>query len=153
MVCFEMDFYMFDQDKPIWFVDLSDGTRVFGDDNRPGLEPNAWKRLNDYLYTKKLHITMMWISFRSNHQQIGYSEYGYMFRKGLMANISDGINYYRYICGLITENNKIDVQVWQVPEMLKIESEAELRDIEGHEESIIWNLPIHQEKYVLHNIT
>lgn len=154
MVSFEIDNYINEKDAPHIFVDLSDGTRVFGDDDRPGLdETKFWKRLKQYLYEKNLYIESLWIRFRSNAQKIGSSKYGYMFRRGIMANISDGENFSRFIIGFIDENNKIQTQTWQVPELIKMDSESDERDIEGHEEQIIWNSPVGLDKYAHHNIS
>lgn len=139
MVCFEIDDYINDRDKTHWFVDLSNGTRIFADDDRPGLEPNAWKRLRDYLYANNLFITHFFIRFRSHVELIGSSEIGYFFRRGLMADIASGVNHDRFICGLLDDRGYINCQTWNTPEITRVESEDEQRNIEDNEESIIWN--------------
>jgi hypothetical protein len=140
-VCFTIDDYIIQRDKSHWFADLSDRTRVFADDERPGLEPIAWKRLRTYLYQNNLYITQLFIRFRSHSELIGSSDVGYMFRRGLMADVASGVNSQRFIVGLINNDDKIITQTWTVPELVRFESEDDIREIEGHEDSIIWNSP------------
>lgn len=149
-VCFKIDNFLTDQDKTGWFVDLSDGTRVFSDDNRPELEEkNSWKRLRTYLYENNLYIKTIFIRFRSEVRTIGSSDEGYFFRKGLMADIASGKNYGRFIFGLI-KDGKIHTKTYSTPELQYFESEDEIRELEGHEESVIWNSKVKVEKSVPH---
>jgi len=150
LVCFSIDNFLTDQDKSGWFVDLSDGTRVYCDDNRPGLaEPIAWKRLRTYLYDNNLYIKQLFIRFRTEVRSIGSSDVGYMFRKGMMADVASGANFHRFVLGLINEDYKIKTQTWTVPELDHFSSEDDTREIKGHEDSIIWNSPIDREKYAV----
>lgn len=139
-VCFAIDKYIEDLDKPHWFADISDGTRIFGDDGRPGLEPNSWYRLRDYLYQNGLYIKKLFIRFRSHVEEIGESDIGYIFRKGILAAVVNGQNFHRFIVGVVREDG-VHVQVWNVPELIKDDSESEVRTIESVKESIIWNNP------------
>ncbi len=148
MVCFQIDEYINDRDKTHWFVDLSDGTRVFGDDFRYGPDDRAWKRLRTYLYENSLYITKLWIRFRSHIELMGSSDIGYMFRNGVIASVATGENRERFVVGLI-KDNKVHVQVWNVPEIQKCEDETEEREIESCSESIIWNSLTEKENLVV----
>ena len=64
MVCFEIDNWLIDYDKTMWIAHLSDNSTVYQDDNRPGLDPNAWLRLKKYVYENNLDVIGLDVKFR-----------------------------------------------------------------------------------------
>jgi hypothetical protein len=153
MICTEIDDFLIDQDGPIWIVELSDGTKVYQDEDRPGLEPIAWKRLRDHCYANNVYPVKSWIKFRSHTEPACEGIYGMFYRRGVLASPGDGKNYRRYIMGGIDENLKINTKTWRVPEIIEYDDEREERDIENNEDGIIWNLQSPAVKTYLNSLT
>lgn len=139
-VCFSVDDFLFEADLPMFMAELSDGTTVYQDDNRPGLEPNAWHRLRSYLYEKKLNITRLLVKFRSHVEVIGSSEYGYFFRRGVLGIYGSTTSVQRFVCGLLQADDTFNVFVYNTPEMILDEIDGRsTRPNVGHEDCLILN--------------
>ena len=138
MVSFEADDFITDKDSTIWIAKLSDGRLVYEDDDRPGYEErSAWKRLKTFCELNKLYVKQMFIKFRSHTEVCPEGHNGYFFRKGVIASFRERrITLHRYLTGPVT-GGIINVQVWQVPEIILETTES--RDIDGCEDAIIWN--------------
>lgn len=133
MIATVLDSFILDKDKTFWRVELSDGTMVFQDDNRPDYEePIAWYRLKAYCEERSLFVRQMWLTFRSHTEYIGESDTGFFFSFGLLAY--PNYTEHRYVCGPII-NNEIHATIWKVPELLKVEED--IRPIQGYEEKCI----------------
>lgn len=136
-VCKELDEYIFDKDETIWIVKLSNGEKIYQDDGRYGTNDKAWLRLKKYCYLNELNIENVSINFRSHTEFLFENDGdGVFFRRGILAQI--GYVQGMYIFGLV-KNNLIYVQHWWVPPVIKQEDETEIRNIEGHQDTIIWN--------------
>jgi hypothetical protein len=140
MVCFELDNFIRDKDKTYWTALLSDGRWIYQDDDRPGEdEPRAWVRLQQFCNDNDLYVKQMRITFRTHTETMPESEEGYFCRNRVLGSLADGVSktYYFYSLGPI-KDSKIYVDVWMIPEVIK-EGTTDIRDIEGNEDSIIWN--------------
>lgn len=132
MVCTQEDDFTEEcRDKALarWVVELSDGTKVYQDDNRPSLqEKSAWKRLNLYLRERYLNIINIWLEFRSNSVTdiVPKNARGYFFCKKLSCDMGEKERN-NYVIGYI-EGDKIKTKTYQVPELILIEvGERELK--------------------------
>lgn len=137
MLSFELDSFIEDKDETIWIATLSDGRKVYQDDNRPEFEEKrAWVRLQEYCRENNVYVRMMTIKFRSHQEDSEVSDEGIFFRKGVLGNWGSAKTLQYYLIGPIREG-KIHVKKWRIPEI--IIEEEEVRDIEGNEDGIIWN--------------
>lgn len=137
MVSFEIDDFINDKDETIWIATLSDGRKVYQDDDRPEhQEKRAWVRLQAFCSKNNLFVTQMSIKFRSHNEDNPVSSEGYFFRKGVLGQFGStkSVNY--YLTGPIIDG-KIHVTKWRIPEL--IIEEQEVRPIDGNEDGIIWN--------------
>jgi len=113
------------KEKPIWVATLNDGSKIYQDDDRPGLdEPVAWYRLNTYIHKHNLRIIRFRIQFCSNIVWTLDNQDGYYFSKGVGAfafnpnggNISiHNIGYYNKI------NNIVMVKSYVIPSHILID--------------------------------
>ena len=128
-VCNKPDSFL--EDKPVWVAYLSDGTKVFQDDGRSGLDtPSAWSRLKAHAENSGLSIEKIKIRFRDHILQIPESEL-YHFRKGLGCFVGSEEEHF-YIFGVIRERNgeKLIKRLWyKVPELVVTKKQV----IEGEE--------------------
>lgn len=135
MICTKLDDFIIDKDDAYWHAELSDGTRVYQDDNRPEYEEKiAWYRLKKYCEINNLYPIKMWITFRSHTEFCGESQDGFFFSLGLFSSLLSQKN--RYIIGPIIDG-KIHVRVWTLKEVLEEKEESEIRNIEGYEDRCI----------------
>lgn len=121
-----------------WVVTLSDGRTVYYDDGRPGLENHsAWARLKSYCDEHRLHVTSMYLQFRSHYENIEPNKEGYFFCKavrGVMTQENDR-TYQYFLCGFV-EDNKVKITKYSVPELIVVDRfEREIKDCE---EYLIW---------------
>lgn len=126
MLSFEQDQYIIDryEDKVRWIVTLSDGRKVYQDDDRPGLsEPVAWKRLRTFLQeNENLSIVGMTIGFRDHIINIGDNADGYYFCNAILGEITTGLNLGFYICGTL-KDGILMTTMWKIPEIIPFETE------------------------------
>lgn len=130
MVSFSIDDFIIDKDKTIWIASLSDGSVVYQDDDRPGLEPIAWFRLKKYVYEKNLDIVGLKIKFRSHTENIlENNKYdGVFFKRGAMAFPGQKTQHL-YILGAVV-NGIIMSETWRVPEIILEEKENRILESE-----------------------
>lgn len=142
MVSFELDSFIIDKDKTFWSALLSNGKWVYQDDDRPGeTEPRAWVRVKQYCEENDLYVTQMRIRFRSHEEIMPSSTEGYFCRNRVLGAFGAGgqASFSGYALGPIIDN-KLHIQIWQIPEIILDEiAPFEIRNIEGHEDAIIWN--------------
>jgi hypothetical protein len=118
------DEYTFERVR--WVVDLSNGERIYQDENRPGVNPKAWLRLREYVCENHLAITNLFLQFRSNIvTPLPKNAKGYYFVNAILAALGDGdqrlihyfnIGYY--------DGDVIHITKWQAPELLQVDSEV-----------------------------
>lgn len=116
MVCFQEDDFTYE--KPRWVAVLTDGTEVLQDDDRPGLEPSSWKRLNNYLADinsvcwdnhlggpPELRISHIYLKFRSNIVQVPHQIYpdtdtwGYVIYRGIVSHFNEDFSFNTIVIG------------------------------------------------------
>jgi hypothetical protein len=89
LVSVELDSFIKDQESFYWFAKLDDGTIVYEDDNRPGLEEkNAWRRLKTYCELNNRQVVQVGFRFHSNEVLIDTSDWdGVFFIKSVLGFI------------------------------------------------------------------
>lgn len=99
------------EDKTIWIVELSDGTRVYQDDNRPGSKIGcAWTRLGLFLSKSPLLINKMWLKFRDHAIEMPSNCIGYYFAKGIGRGVNSGGSHHYYTVGVRLHNNDTKIR-------------------------------------------
>lgn len=138
MICTSFDDYV--RYKPIWIAELSDGTTVYQDDNREGLEiPVAWRRLRLYTKIEKTKIVDLYLRFRSNIiRPLPRNGDGYFFCNKILQPITSKnriiINF--YVIGVV-KNKLVFTQTYKIPELLL--AEQSVRNLENCEDYVICN--------------
>ena len=140
MLSFTEDGYILDkfEQEVRWIAKLSDGRRVFQDDDRPGLEEiSAWLRLKAYIDNNELNIDNITLQFRSHMVSVNNEPVdGFFFRKAALGVWGSDRSFNLYNFGTL-KNNKLYVTKWYVPELEVYGTEE--REIEPHLDSIIYN--------------
>jgi hypothetical protein len=110
----------FIDDKPRWFADLSNGERIWMDDNRPGVDPpQAWIRLGLYLQETQAKIVRLYLQFRSHLEApLPDNAPAYYFAKGALAFYGNNATISMFAVGYY-DGNKLQVQVWRLPELIQ----------------------------------
>ena len=87
-LCLSRDDFIID--KCIWAVDLKDGTKVFQDDDRPGLATaSAWKRLGYYVKDfPENSISKMRLRFGTHIVELPSNQPFYFYSKGLIQSFT-----------------------------------------------------------------
>ncbi len=113
-----------------WQVTLSDGRTVYQVDE----DGEDWKSLRKYLLENpEIHITKMFVGFRSNCIPLRDNAEGYFFRCSILA--TPGWEKKSYIVGVVYDGALI-VNKYELPEMIDLGQER--RDIEEAGESLIF---------------
>ncbi len=109
------------ENKCIWIVKLKDGTRIFQDDNRKGInEPSAWKRLQYYLDDHPDDaIVEMLLRFGSNRIKLPSNKPFYFYSKGFMQNMTSSIGIDYHIVGWPDDSGEIYYEWYQMPDLSK----------------------------------
>jgi hypothetical protein len=117
-VCKSEDAFL--EDKTVWFVDLTNGERIWMDDDRPGTEPrSAWLRLGMYVNENKLGIKQVCLKFRSHLEcPLPANAAGYFFAKKAIAITGWDGTMTSYLVGHF-QDGLIHVQEWSTPELLQ----------------------------------
>lgn len=135
----QIDDYLLEKyDREACFeVDLSNGLRVYSDDDRPGREiPSTWLRLRDYISKEKVDIVGFRVRFRSNVNHIGYGDDGYYFAHAALFSFGgDRVAEY-YTAGKL-KNGILSVTRFEKPAMDIMLSEN--RDWKEAKECLIIN--------------
>jgi hypothetical protein len=108
----------FIDDKPRWFVDLTNGERIWMDDDRPGIEPpQAWIRLGLYLQATGADIVRFCLQFRSHLEfPLPENALGYFFSKAALAFYGDDATILMFLVGFY-DGELIQIQAWRTPEL------------------------------------
>ena len=126
MICFEPDDYINDryESQTRWIATLSDGRKVYQDDDRPGLSINsAWIRLGNFLKeNQELKIVGMTIGFRDHIVNVGDNADGYFFCKSAFAGTGSNITIGMYLVGTLV-GHTLNVKRYQIPEIILVEEE------------------------------
>ena len=116
----------FVREIPRWTADLSDGTTVYMDDGRPGVQPeSAWLRLREHINTNSLRINAIWLQFRSHRFQVGWPDAeGYYFAKWIQQTWGDAHATHGFVFGEIRDG-KLTTRTWKTPELVLVEGPTE----------------------------
>lgn len=145
MICTKWDDWLreYYESKTMWTCELTDGTIVYQDDDRPGTQPeSAWLRLKSYCENNGLGIEFMRIQFRSHIKDVGRGADAFFFCKSVLGGMMMVNNVHFYIVGTI-ENGHLVTNKWQVPSLLLHETEE--RCIEDYHNCLIWKPEKKQE--------
>jgi hypothetical protein len=119
MLCTEFDDYVCE--KCIWVVTLSDGTKVFQDDDRPGMEPaSAWIRLKKNLIETNRHIESIRLRFRTHIiDEFPHNRHIYYYSRGLIQAINSTVEHHFHVIGWLTNSGNF-INLWyKAPELVK----------------------------------
>ena len=107
------------EEKAIWIATLSDGTKVYQDDERPGVdEPSAWIRLGHYLGESGLGIVGMELRFRSHIVPLPPDAPGYYFARGIRRDCAVGSKNKHYLVAGVQIGDSILKRWYKTPELL-----------------------------------
>jgi hypothetical protein len=115
-VCKNEDDFL--EDKSVWFVDLSNGERIWMDDGRPGVEPSsAWRRLGIYIKENKLKIVSLYLKFRSHIEKpLPDNALGYFFCNKALAFWGEDDTMLSFLIG-VYDGQGIIIQEWHIPDL------------------------------------
>ena len=136
-LCTQYDDFV--ENRCVWVVDLKDGTKVFQDDDRPGVHtPSAWKRLgyyvNDYPDNS---IDKMRLRFGTHIIELPLHQKLYFYSRGLLQAIQHTCGLDFHIVGCPINDKEIECVWWKIPELTCAQSKV--RNIEDcNPEQIIW---------------
>lgn len=137
-VCNKEDDFILE--KVRWVVTLSNGERIYQDDNRPGeVEPKAWMRLRAYLKENNLSIVKFELQFCDHIEEAAPPNCdGYYFvqRVEAMAFTESNSTIRSYVIGFL-KDGVLKVIYWRVPEI--IPTGSELRPIDLDSPNLIVN--------------
>lgn len=134
MVTTEFDAHLLEryESKPRWEVTLSDGRKVYQDDERQG--DSSWKFLRKYLEVNpSLSIAKMFIGFRDNTYALPDNAEGYFFRNSVLS-CWGAWEKHSFIVGIL-EDGLVKVKKYELPELSFLGDEV--RTIEDSGESLI----------------
>ena len=119
-ICTEPDLYtagLFEKGT-VWVSTLSDGSVVYQDDEREGVDPeSAWERLGIHCQEAGVHVVDMYIQNGTNKAEIGKDCDGYYFCKGAGGFLyGGGLTHHTYICGVLKEDILL-ITAYNVPEL------------------------------------
>lgn len=126
-----------DHREAIWYVELSDGTTVYQDDFRPGLNPwSAWLRLGTHCRESGLRIRSLSLRFRSHVEDhiLPRDADGYYFAKSAVRLLEGGDTAHFYLVGDL-KSDDLKVYRWAVPELVpagEVEREIKWAIDKGH---------------------
>jgi hypothetical protein len=119
-LCISPDDFLFE--KCIWIAELSDGTVVYQDDYRPGVEiPSAWLRLSKYISENpSVCIKQLKLQFRDHIEYIEKSIL-YYYSRGMAQSITSVTRrkeHHSHVVGTLDEDGNILCKWWKSPEIL-----------------------------------
>lgn len=136
-ICTQEDEFVLE--KPHWIAHLSNGEKVYQDDGREGVEPQAaWLRLREYCRQTNISVVDLALRFRSHYEApLPKNRDGYFFvNKAVRWSGSDTFSF--MLIGCVDElQEKVFVQTWKVPELYKVGEEY--RTFENTYETLIRN--------------
>lgn len=115
-LCFSYDYFL--EEECIWVAKLSDGTTVYQDDNRPGIEPvSAWIRLGEYLKENSdKWIKEIQLKFGTHEISVAGEKDLYFYSHGLLASVTKSCGY--HIIGWNTNDKEIIRVHYKKPELI-----------------------------------
>ncbi len=144
-VCKEQDGYIIElmESQTRWIVDLSNGERIYQDDDRPGVETNsAWIRLGQYVKANNLSIIYMRLQFRSHFINVNDGPAdkvnGFFFSKSALGSPGMGRTQDYYVAGTL-RNGILQTKRWQIPELELDTDGVQIRDVTTAGECLILN--------------
>lgn len=123
--------------KSRWEVTLSDGTKVYQDDERQGRP--SWLNLKEYLTLHPtLAIAKMFMGFRDNVIILPDNAEGYFFTYGLLASWGEWEKH-RFLVGTL-KDKIVTINSYELPEVGHLGEET--RTLEECGEGLIVNSPL-----------
>ena len=114
-ICTQLDEFL--DEKTIWIATLADNTKVYQDDNRPGVSPSsAWIRLGNYLRRNVLGIAGMALKFRSHIEILPQNAAGYYLARGILGHPGSP-NKHFLVAGFQAED-KVICRWFKTPELI-----------------------------------
>ena len=134
MICTECDEFL--DEKTIWIARLSDGTVVYQDDNREGVEHHsAWIRLMSHCDDNDLGIEEIKVRFRDHTEFVPKGD-RYPFSKAVGSFVGHGDEHF-LIFGVVNDK-KMDRLWYKIPEVIVTETETvEEEDLQKYESLMI----------------
>lgn len=137
IVSFEPDEWIQDrwESETLWIAYLSDGTKVFMDDERPEMpHHSAWVRLKNYCEINNLYVVKIQLKFRS-HSEFVFDEHadGYAFRRGCLGSFGNPTRHFFHVG--ILKGNTVRMYKYSTPELI-LEDEED-RDPSSLEDCLI----------------
>lgn len=110
----------FIENKAIWIVELKDGTKIFQDDDRPGLHtPSAWKRLGYYAQDHPNNpIVKMRLRFRTHIIELPSDQPFYFYSRGLIQAVTQTVGLDFHIVGGPNDSGSITLIWYKAPELV-----------------------------------
>ena len=132
-VCTEWDTYMndFRLKTAVWFAELSNGEKIFQDDDRPGEHPpSAWVRLVAHCQTNNLHVKRFYLSTGDGlihpfEDDEGLE--GAYFSKGISGDMFSAETTHSYIFGNV-RGNELRIKKYSIPDCQFI-TDSEIRQL------------------------
>jgi hypothetical protein len=115
----------------VWFAELSNGEKVFQDDDRPGVNPpSAWVRLVDYCKTNDVYITRFYLSNGDGliypfEDEEGLE--GAYFAKGISGDMFSAETTHSYVFGNVC-GNELRIKKYSIPDCQFI-TDSEIRQL------------------------
>lgn len=120
MVCTEEDDFTRSQylGHTRWIVDLSDGTTVISDDDRPGLSDASWARLKAHVEYCGLQIVSLAMSFRDNVIDVlPKNAEGYLLRRAMAGFPITGETFGYWVIGFL-KGDEVCCYKYTVPDLI-----------------------------------
>jgi hypothetical protein len=140
----------FVREKCKWIVTLSDGTRIYQDDDRPGQnERCTWIRLKSYLADSDLSIVRFQIQFFDHIEEVAppnAQAYYFVQAVDAIACTGERTTYHYYIVGALLDG-VIQTYRWMVPEIVCVRTE--IREASPDDPKLIINGQRANRKVVL----
>jgi len=117
-LCLAYDEYV--SNRCVWVVELKDGTKIFQDDDRPGLiTGSAWKRLGHYIQDYPQNgIAKMRLRLGSHIVELPSDQPFYFYSWGLLQAITQTHKLDFHIVGWPDDDGNIQCTWYKVPELV-----------------------------------
>ena len=115
-------------DKCIWVVDLKDGTKIFQDDDRPGLHvPSSWRRLGYYAEDHPDNpIVRMRLRFGTHIVALPGDQPFYFYSRGIIQAMTQTHGLDFHIVGGPNDTGDITCVWYKAPELIATQQAARL---------------------------
>lgn len=127
--------------RPMWIVNLSDGTTVYQSDDDPRLEEhNSWLCLKKHVEQNNLYIKDMILRFRDHVEVVGSNAEAYFFVHMILGNFV-GYNQNYFNAGIL-DNGLVKGYQWTIPEIITLEHFEKDPEHPFTKESLIRGIPV-----------